>query len=239
MTPAPTPNKIVKKAGLLATLLAYIQRQWYLLSIVARWMRLMLTKDNLRAYLRRHWRLLALLILYIFFRPTFEEKLASLLQFFDPSWGSFIVWLGVIGLLIALVCTHSLGYGWYLFSQKYSKSFVAILFGLWAYYHWGRVENYETIPTPIPGVYYMDIFLVLCACLLIVRVRSYREERGRQRELRVRMRQVTIDGIKEGYQIDQPTTSKDEDLLGRRVRLSPLLRKYSKQIRQRVPLLWG
>lgn len=188
----------------------------------------MLTKDNLRAYLRRHWRLLALLILYIFFRPTFEEKLALLLQFFDPSWGSFIVWLGIIGLLIALVCTHSLGYGWYLFSQKYSKSFVAILFGLWAYYHWGRVENYETIPTPIPGVYYMDIFLVLCACLLIVRVRSYREERARQRALRVRMRQATIDGIKEGYQIDQPTTSKDEDLLGRRGEAESLAEKIFK-----------
>ena len=188
----------------------------------------MLTKDNLRAYLRRHWRLLALLILYIFFRPTFEEKLASLLQFFDPSWGSFIVWLGVIGILIALVCTHSLGYGWYLFSQKYSKSFVAILFGLWAYYHWGKVENYETIPTPIPGVYYMDIFLVLCACLLIVRVRSYREERARQRALRARMRQATLDGIKEGYQIDQPITSKDEDLLGRRGEAESLAEKIFK-----------
>lgn len=228
MTPAPTPNKTVKKVSPLATLLAYIQRQRHRLPIVARWMRLMLTKDNLRAYLRRHWRLLALLILYIFFRPTFEEKLALLLQFFDPSWGSFIVWLGIIGLLIALVCTHSLGYGWYLFSQKYSKSFVAILFGLWAYYHWGRVENYETIPTPIPGVYYMDIFLVLCACLLIVRVRSYREERARQRALRVRMRQATIDGIKEGYQIDQPTTSKDEDLLGRRGEAESLAEKIFK-----------
>ena len=91
MTPTLTPTKTEKKASPLATLLAYIQRQWHLLSIVARWMCLMLTKDNLRAYLRRHWRLLALLILYIFFRPTFEEKLASLLQFFDPSWGSFIV----------------------------------------------------------------------------------------------------------------------------------------------------
>lgn len=188
----------------------------------------MLTKDNLRAYLRRHWRLLALLILYIFFRPTFEEKLASLLQFFDPSWGSFIVWLGVIGILIALVCTHSLGYKWFLFSQKYSKSVVVILFGLWAYYHWGKVENYETIPTPIPGVYYMDIFLVLCACLLIVRVRSYREERARQRALRARMRQATLDGIKEGYQIDQPITSKDEDLLGRRGEAESLAEKIFK-----------
>ena len=188
----------------------------------------MLTKDNLRAYLRRHWRLLALLILYIFFRPTFEEKLASLLQFFDPSWGSFIVWLGIIGILIALVCTHSLGYEWYLFSQKYSKSFVAILFGLWAYYHWGEVENYEMTPTPIPGVYYMDIFLVLCACLLIVRVRSYREERGRQRELRVRMRQATLDGIKGGYQIDQPITPEDEDLLGRRGEAESLAEKIFK-----------
>ena len=188
----------------------------------------MLTKDNLRAYLRRHWRLLALLILYIFFRPTFEEKLASLLQFFDPSWGSFIFWLGIIGILIALVCTHSLGYEWYLFSQKYSKSFVAILFGLWAYYHWGKVENYETIPTPIPGVYYMDIFLVVSGCLLIVRVRSYWEERGRQRELRVRMRQAPIDAIKEGYQIDQPTTSKDEDLLGRRGEAESLAEKIFK-----------
>lgn len=228
MTPAPTPNKTEKKASPLATLLAYIQRQWHLLSIVARWMRLMLTKDNLRAYLRRHWRLLALLILYIFFRPTFEEKLGSMLQHFDPSWGSFIVWLGVIGILIALVCTHSLGYEWYLFSQKYSKSFVAILFGLWAYYHWGKVENYEIIPTPISGVYYMDIFLVLCACLLIVRVRSYREERARQRALRARMRQAPIDAIKEGYQIDQPITPEDEDLLGRRGEAESLAEKIFK-----------
>ena len=188
----------------------------------------MLIKDNLQAYLRRRWRLLALLILYIFFRPTIEEKLASLLQFFDPSWGSFIVWLGVIGILIALVRTHGLGYEWYLFSQKYSKSFVAILFGLWTYYHWGKVENYEIIPTPIPGVYYMDIFLVLCACLLIVRVRSYREERARQRALRARMRQAPIDAIKEGYQIDQPITPEDEDLLGRRGEAESLAEKIFK-----------
>ena len=185
----------------------------------------MLTKDNLRAYLRKHWRLLALLILYIFFRPTFEEKLASLLQFFDPSWGAFIVWLGVIGLLIALVRIHSLGYEWYLFSQKYSKSFVAILFGLWAYYHWGKVENYEPISTPIPGVYYMDIFLVVSGCLLIVKVRSYREERAKQRALRARMRQVTLDGIKMGYQVDQPITPEDEDLLGRRGEAESLAEK--------------
>lgn len=219
---------IFRDKKIVERLFAYVQRPWHLLSIVARWMHLMLTKDNLRAYLRRHWRLLALLILYIFFRPPFEEKLASLLQFFDPSWGSFIVWLGIIGILIALVCTHSLGYEWYLFSQKYSKSFVAILFGLWAYYHWGKVENYETIPTPIPGVYYMDIFLVLCACLLIVRVRSYREERCRQRALRARMRQAPIDGIKEGYQIDQPNISKDEDLLGRRAEAESLAEKIFK-----------
>lgn len=185
----------------------------------------MLTKDNLRAYLRKHWRLLALLILYIFFRPTFEEKLASLLQFFDPSWGAFIVWLGVIGLLIALVRIHSLGSEWYLFSQKYSKSFVTILFGLWAYYHWGKVENYELISTPIPGVYYMDIFLVVSGCLLIVRVRSYREERAKQRALRARMRQVTLDGIKMGYQVDQPITPEDEDLLGRRGEAESLAEK--------------
>lgn len=228
MTPAPTPNKTVKKTSPLATLLAYIQRQWHLLSIVARWMCLMLTKDNLRAYLRRHWRLLALLILYIFFRPIFEEKLASLLQFFDPSWGSAIVWLGVIVILIALVCTHSLGYEWYLFSQKYSKSFVAILFGLWTYYHFGGAKNYRVIEPYIPCIYYMDIFLVVCACLLIVRVRSYREERARQRALKVRMRQATINGVKEGYQVDQPIRSEDEDLLGRRGEAKSLSEKIFK-----------
>lgn len=228
MTPAPTPNKTEKKASPLATPLAYIQRQWHLLSIVARWMCLMLTKDNLRAYLRRHWRLLALLILYIFFRPIFEEKLASLLQFFDPSWGSAIVWLGVIVILIALVCTHSLGYEWYLFSQKYSKSFVAILFGLWTYYHFGGAKNYRVIEPYIPCIYYMDIFLVVCACLLIVRVRSYREERARQRALKVRMRQATINGVKEGYQVDQPIRSEDEDLLGRRGEAKSLSEKIFK-----------
>ena len=188
----------------------------------------MLTKDNLRAYLRRHWRLLALLILYIFFRPIFEEKLASLLQFFDPSWGSAIVWLGVIVILIALVCTHSLGYEWYLFSQKYSKSFVAILFGLWTYYHFGGAKNYRVIEPYIPCIYYMDIFLVVCACLLIVRVRSYREERARQRALKVRMRQATINGVKEGYQVDQPIRSEDEDLLGRRGEAKSLSEKIFK-----------
>lgn len=209
-------------------LFAYVQRQWHRLPIVVRWIRLMLTKDNLRAYLRRHWRLLALLILYIFFRPIFEKKLASLLQFFDPSWGSAIVWLGVIVILIALVCTHSLGYEWYLFSQKYSKSFVVILFGLWAYYHFGGAKNSRVIETDILCIYYMDIFLVVCACLLIVRVRSYREERARQRTLRARMRQATLDGIKEGYQIDQPITSKDEDLLGRRGEAESLAEKIFK-----------
>lgn len=228
MTPAPTPNKTEKKASPLAIPLAYIQRQWHLLSIVARWMCLMLTKDNLRAYLRRHWRLLALLILYIFFRPIFEEKLASLLQFFDPSWGSAIVWLGVIVILIALVCTHSLGYEWYLFSQKYSKSFVAILFGLWTYYHFGGAKNSRVIEPYIPCIYYMDIFLVVCACLLIVRVRSYREERARQRALKVRMRQATINGVKEGYQVDQPIRSEDEDLLGRRGEAKSLSEKIFK-----------
>ena len=228
MTPAPTPNKIVKKASPLAKPLAYIQRQWRLLPIVTRWMRLMLTKDNLRAYLRRHWRLLALLILYIFFRPTFEEKLGSILQSFDPSWGSFIVWIGVIGLLIALVRIHSLGYEWYLLSQKYSKSFVAILFGLWAYYHFGGAKNYRVIEPYIPCIYYMDIFFVVCACLLTVRVRSYREERARQRTLRARMRQATLDGIKEGYQIDQPITPEDEDLLGRRGEAESLAEKIFK-----------
>ena len=52
--------------------------------------------DGLFAYLQRRWQLLALVILYIFFRPTFESKLVALLQPFEPSWGSFIVWCGII-----------------------------------------------------------------------------------------------------------------------------------------------
>ena len=52
--------------------------------------------DRLFAYLQRQWWLVALVILYIFFHPTFESKFVVLLQSFAPSWGSFIVWCGII-----------------------------------------------------------------------------------------------------------------------------------------------
>lgn len=62
--------------------------------------------ERLLAYIQRQWRLLALVVLYIFFRSTFEDRVASLLESFDPSLGSFIVWL--LLLVVALVYTMSL-----------------------------------------------------------------------------------------------------------------------------------
>ncbi len=109
--------------------------------------------DALFAYLQRRWQLLTLVILYIFFRPTFESKLVALLQSFEPSWGSFIVWCGII--VTALAYTYLLCRRRYVISGGVRSWTVVLLVG-WAYYRFIGVEDYVTTPTRIPGICYVD-----------------------------------------------------------------------------------
>ena len=53
------------------------------------------------AYIQRQWHTFALVILYIFFRPTFEKHIAPLSAQFDPSPVSTYIWFGLI---IATIC---------------------------------------------------------------------------------------------------------------------------------------
>ena len=84
--------------------------------------------DRLFAYLQRQWRLLALFILYIFFHPTFESKLVALLQPFEHSWGSFIVWFGII--------VTTLTYTYVLCRRRYVISESALSWALIALLSW-------------------------------------------------------------------------------------------------------
>lgn len=156
--------------------------------------------DGLFAYLQRRWRLLALIILYIFFRPTFESKLVALLQSFEPSWGSFIVWLGII--VTALTYTYVLCRRRYVISEGV-RSWTAVLLVGWAYYRFIDT-HYIATPTPIPGVCYVDLFFILGSCVAVVVCK------------RTKPKQEGVNNSIRGFEVECPCTYKDNDLLGRR-----------------------
>ena len=160
--------------------------------------------DGLFTYLQRRWQLLALVILYIFFRPTFESKLIALLQSFEPSWGSFIAWLGII--VTALTYTYVLCRRRYVISEGVLSWTAFLLLG-WAYYRFIGVEDYVATPTQIPGICYVD-FLPFCGgCMAFVVWWSHR--------YRTKPKQEGMDNSIRGYEVECPCTSEDEDLLGR------------------------
>ena len=177
MAPAPTPNKTVKKASPLARLLAYVQRQW---------------------------RLLALVTLYIFFRPTFEDRVASLLESFDPSLGSFIVWL--LLLVVALVYTYVLIRRRYVLSEGL-RAWAVVVLGGWAYYRFVGTTHYVATPTLIPFTCYMDLFLILCVCVAFIAGWSHWMRRKSKKEV--------VDNSRAGFHVDPSRRSGDKDLLGR------------------------
>lgn len=161
--------------------------------------------DALFAYLQRRWRLLTLVILYIFFRPTFESKLVALLQSFEPSWGSFIVWCGII--VTALTYTYVLCRRRYVISEGV-RAWTAFLFLGWAYYRFIGVEDYVATPTRIPGICYVD-FLPFCGgCMAFVMWWSHRH--------RTKPKQEGVNNSIRGFEVECPCTYKDNDLLGRR-----------------------
>ncbi len=227
MTPAPTPNKTEKKASPLTTLLAYIQRMCLSLGFITfdlfldfyiylYWIfRDKKIVERLFAYVQRQWRLLALVTLYIFFRPTFEGYIASLLESFEPSVGSFVIWLLLI--VIALVYTYILSRRRYVLSEGL-RAWTVVVLGGWAYYRFVGATHYEATPIlQIPWACYIDLFFVLCLCIAIITGRSYWMRRKSKKEV--------ADTSKAGYHVEYPCTSKDEDLLGRRKEAETLAEK--------------
>ena len=170
--------------------------------------------DALFAYLQRRWQLLTLVILYIFFRPTFESKLVALLQSFEPSWGSFIVWCGII--VTALTYTYVLCRRRYVISGGVRSWTVVLLVG-WAYYRFIGVADYVATPTPIPGVCYVDLFPILGSCVAVVIYRSHCK--------RTKHKQEGMHNSRLGYEVECPCTAEDEDLLGRRKEAQDLAEK--------------
>lgn len=170
--------------------------------------------DGLFAYLQRRWQLLALVILYIFFRPTFESKLVALLQPFEPSWGSFIVWCGII--VTALAYTYVLCRRRYIISGGV-RSWTAVLLVGWACYRLIGVEDYVATPTRIPGICYVD-FLPFCGgCMAFVVWWSHRQ--------RTKPKQEGVNNSIRGFEVECPCTYKDNDLLGRRNEAQDLAEK--------------
>ena len=170
--------------------------------------------DGLFAYLQRRWRLLTLVILYIFFRPTFESKLVALLQSFEPSWGSFIVWCGIIVTALAYTCV--LCRRRYVISEGV-RSWTAFLLLGWAYYRFIGVEDYVATPTRIPGICYVD-FLPFCGgCMAFVVWWSHRH--------RTKPKQEGVNNSIRGFEVECPCTAEDEDLLGRKKEAQDLAEK--------------
>ena len=184
----------------------------------------MSTKENLYGYIQRRWRLLSILVLYVFFRPVFEGKLASHLESFESSWGSFIIWLILIYSLITLTIHHNtpLRRKIHPLCKRCPKTLVIILLGGWFYYRFIGASNYIPTSTPIPWICYMDIFLVICISLSITKHKSYKEEKKKLQSIKENYRKSCTEGEQNGYLIDQPITAKDEDLLGRRNKANAL-----------------
>ena len=170
--------------------------------------------DGLFAYLQRQWWLVALVILYIFFCPTFESKLVALLQSFEPSWVSFIVWCGII--VTALAYTYVLCRRRYVISEGVLSWTAFLLLG-WAYYRFIGVADHVATPTRIPGICYVD-FLPFCGgCVIFVMWWSHRH--------RTKPKQEGVNNSIRGFEVECPCTYKDNDLLGRRNEAQDLAEK--------------
>ena len=158
------------------------------------------------SYLKGHWKLLALVILYIFFRPTFEKKIGALLVDFNGNQDALYCCL--ILAAIAIIHAIALAVKGYTLSNGSWLWFLIVLIG-WRHYRLEKVEGYELLETPIKGIYYIDFLLVVCVYIAIVKI------------LR-RRRKVGSSDRAEGYVVDCPISIEDEDQLGRREKVERL-----------------
>ena len=186
---------------------------------------------NAPTYIQRQWHTLALVALYIFFRPTIESKLGALFLDFNKNEDAFYccIALGIIAVIYAIL----LGAKGYVLNNRIWLYFFAVLVG-WYRYRFLPIENYQIAEIPIAkSIYYIDFLLVICFCILIVKIVGWLRCLGKclnkcwhkclspfcERE------QATPSPSIEGYIVDHPITAEDEDLLGRSEKAFDLAKK--------------
>lgn len=182
-------------------------------------------------FIQRQWHTFALVILYIFFRPTFEKHIAPLFAQFDPSPVSTYIWFGLI---IATICyTIILIRRRYVLSEGGGLWALVTLLGWW-YYRFKGVPNYEVTKIPAEwtsqyisniDLLYIDLLLVIGGCIIVVQVFSCARSLGSCLCRLWKRKQANRDAGIEGYIVDYPITAEDEDRLGRSKKAFDLAKK--------------
>ena len=183
------------------------------------------------AYIQRQWHTFALVILYIFFRPTFEKHIAPLFAQFDPSPVSTYIWFGLI---IATICyTIILIRRRYVFSEGGGLWALVTLLGWW-YYRFKGIPNYEVTKIPAEwtsqyisniDLLYIDLLLVIGGCIIVVQVFSCARSLGSCLCRLWKRKQANRDAGIEGFTPDYPASPEDTDLLGRSEKAFDLAKK--------------
>ena len=183
------------------------------------------------AYIQRQWHTFALVILYIFFRPTFEKHIAPLSAQFDPSPVSTYIWFGLI---IATICyTIILIRRRYVFSEGGGLWALVTLLGWW-YYRFKGIPNYEVTKIPAEwtsqyisniDLLYIDLLLVIGGCIIVVQVFSWARSLGSDLCRLWKRKQANRDAGIEGFTPDYPASPEDTDLLGRSEKAFDLAKK--------------
>ena len=186
---------------------------------------------NAPTYIQRQWHTIALVTLYIFFRPTIESKLGALFVDFNKNEDAFYccIALGIIAVIYAIL----LGAKGYVLNNRIWLYFLAVLVG-WYRYRFLPIENYQIAEIPIKkSIYYIDFLLVICFCILIVKIVSWLRSLRKYLNkcwhkclsLLCKSEQATPSPSIEGYIVDHPITAEDEDLLGRSEKAFDLAKK--------------
>ena len=186
---------------------------------------------NTPSYIQRQRHTLTLVALYIFFRPTIESKLGALFLDFNKNEDAFYfcIALGIIAVIYAIL----LGAKGYVLNNRIWLYFFAVLVG-WYRYRFLPIENYQIAEIPIEkSIYYIDFLLVICFCILIVKIvswlrclRKYLNKcRHKCLSLFCKSEQATPSPSIEGYIVDYPASPEDADLLGRSNEVLDLAKK--------------
>ena len=182
-------------------------------------------------FIQRQWHTISLVILYIFFRPTFETHIAPLFSQFDPSFISTCFWYGII--IVGIVYTIILIRRKYVLSEKVLLWALVILLGWW-YYRFKGIPNYEVTKIPAEwtpqyisniDLLYIDLLLVIGGCIIVVQVFSWARPLGSYLHRPWKRKQANRDAGIEGYIVDYPITAEDEDRLGRSKKAFDLAKK--------------
>lgn len=226
-----------------------LQKLWQRCHIYYRWLRskLCLQKLWLRSkpclqklwqrrphpltFIQRQWHTISLVILYIFFRPTFETHIAPLFSQFDPSFISTCFWYGII--IVGIVYTIILIRRKYVLSEKVLLWALVILLGWW-YYRFKGIPNYEVTKIPAEwtpqyisniDLLYIDLLLVIGGCIIVVQVFSWARPLGSYLYRPWKRKQANRDAGIEGFIPDYPASPEDADLLGRSNEVLDLAKK--------------